>query len=99
MALVLRAGLTDVALVVHHQVLCLNENELGDRGVLGFLAPALQVAGGASRLQQLGLRQNARISPLGRAALQQAATHFNSTRATSFPRQTQRDDQLSITFS
>lgn len=64
------------------QVLCLDENELTDRGVLGFLAPALQVAGGTSRMEQLGVRQNRRITSLGRAGLQRAATHFNGLRAT-----------------
>lgn len=68
-------------------VLSLSENDVSDRSVLASLAPALEaVAGEASRwtLQQLALRQNARITALGRSALLRAATHFNASATTSF---------------
>lgn len=59
-------------------MLSLSANALSDRGVLGYLVPALETAGATSGLQQLVLRQNARITALGVSALQQAAIRFTS---------------------
>ncbi|TYZ65585.1 hypothetical protein PybrP1_007030 [[Pythium] brassicae (nom. inval.)] len=69
------------ALLANRQlvVLSLAENDVSDRGVTSYLAPALAAAP-ESRLQQLVLRRNARISLLGRASLQSAVESSNASR-------------------
>lgn len=62
------------------QVLSLSENDVSDRGVTGYLAPALAAAP-ELRLQQLVLRRNVRVSLLGRTALQSAVESLNASRA------------------
>lgn len=81
------------------QLLALSGNALTDRGVLGYLAPALQAAGSAGTLEQVVLRETPGMSRFGRAELVASCSCSSSSSSISVERSIRLDNCMSSSSS